>query len=168
MARPLVRKASRTPHTVTRPIWGRAVGLGEGSGGHLVQGGLLADEDEEDEAAPEEVDAADCPEDKLGAGETLGGLVVGVEEVVDALEHPEEAHHHKELGEEDLGTEVADHDARLVFLTSCSLVSWLILLGPELTARLLDFRVFCREFRALELLLLDLRTVRRILRLPHL
>ena len=110
MARPLVRKASRTPHTVTRPIWGRAVGLGEGSGGHLVQGGLLADEDEEDEAAPEEVDAADGPEDELGAGETLGGLVVGVEEVVD----PQEAHHHKQLCEEDLGTDEADHDACLL------------------------------------------------------
>ena len=33
---------------------------------HLVQGGLLADKDEEDEASAEEIDAPDGPENKLG------------------------------------------------------------------------------------------------------
>ena len=33
---------------------------------HLVQGGLLADKDEEDEAPAEEVDAPDRPQNKLG------------------------------------------------------------------------------------------------------
>ena len=33
---------------------------------YLVQGGLLADKDEEDEAPAEEVDAPDRPQNKLG------------------------------------------------------------------------------------------------------
>ena len=47
---------------------------------NLVQDGVLAHEDEEDEAAAQQVEAADQPEDELEAG-VAAVLVVGVDQV---------------------------------------------------------------------------------------
>ena len=71
---------------------------------HLVQSWLLADEDEEDEAAAEEVDAPDRPQNKLCRWKTLGELVVAVGEIMGALEDPGNPHHYEQLAVKDLGT----------------------------------------------------------------
>ena len=62
---------------------------------HLVQGGLLADKDEEDEASAEEIDAADGPENKLGGRKALRVRVVAVRKIVSALKDPRDAHHNE-------------------------------------------------------------------------
>ena len=63
---------------------------------NLVQDGVLADEDEEDEAAAQQVEAADQPEDELEAG-VAAVPVVGVDQVVHALEYPGDPHHDEQL-----------------------------------------------------------------------
>ena len=69
---------------------------------HLVQGGLLADKDEEDEASAEKVDATDGPQNKLGCWKTLGCFVVSVGKVMRALKDPRDTHHNEQLTVEDL------------------------------------------------------------------
>ena len=70
---------------------------------YLVKDRVLTHEDEEDEAAPQQVEAADDPEDELGGvvAEFLGVSVVRVEEIVDTLEDPGDAHHDEEFTVED-------------------------------------------------------------------
>ena len=64
---------------------------------YLVSGGVLADKDEEDEAAPEKVDTSNDPEDKLSGGETLHVPMIPMDEEVDALKYPENPHHSEQL-----------------------------------------------------------------------
>ena len=113
---------------------------------HLVQSWLLADEDEEDEAAAEEVDAPDRPQNKLCRWKTLGELVVAVGEIMGALEDPRNPHHYEQLAVKDLGTRgivsrrgISSRKKPIAWssltLTICSLVSWLILLVVTLVWR---------------------------------
>ena len=74
--------------------------------GHLVQGGVLADKDEEDEAAPEEVDTTNDPEDKLGGGDALHVPMIPMDKVVDTFKYPQDAHHYEQLGVQKLKREV--------------------------------------------------------------
>ena len=74
---------------------------------NLVQDGVLADEDEEDEAAAQQVEAADQPEDELEAG-VAAVLVVGVDQVVHALEYPGDPHHDEQLRVQNLPHHVED------------------------------------------------------------
>ena len=69
---------------------------------YLVSSGVLADKDEEDEAAPEKVDASNDPEDKLSGGETLHVPMIPMDEVVDAFKYPEDAHHSEQLAVQQL------------------------------------------------------------------
>ena len=62
---------------------------------YLVQGGLLADKDEEYEASTEEVDAPDGPQNKLGGWKALRVRVVAVGKVVGALKDPGDTHHNE-------------------------------------------------------------------------
>ena len=64
---------------------------------YLVSSGVLADEDEEDEAAPEKVDTSNDPEDKLSGGQTLHVSMIPMDEVVDAFKYPEDTHHSEQL-----------------------------------------------------------------------
>ena len=59
--------------------------------------GVLADKYEEDKTASEEVNTSDDPEDKLGGGETLHVPMVAMDNVVDTLKYPEDAHHSEQL-----------------------------------------------------------------------
>ena len=60
---------------------------------YLFDSGVLADKDEEDEAAPEEIDAADDPEEPLSSREALSVSMVPMDKIVDTLKYPENAHH---------------------------------------------------------------------------
>ena len=69
---------------------------------YLVSGGVLADKDEEDEAAPEKVDAPNDPEDKLSGGEALHVPMIPMEEVVDTFKYPEDPHHSEQFAVQQL------------------------------------------------------------------
>jgi hypothetical protein len=69
---------------------------------YLVSGGVLADKYEEDEAAPEEVDTSDDPEDKLCGGDTLHVPMIPMDKVVDTFKYPEDAHHSEQLAVQQL------------------------------------------------------------------
>ena len=71
---------------------------------YLVSSGVLADEDEEDEAAPEKVDTSNDPKDKLSGGETLHVPMIPMDEVVDAFKYPEDPHHSEQLAVQQLQT----------------------------------------------------------------
>ena len=60
---------------------------------YFFDSGVLVDKDEEDEAAPEEIDAADDPEDPLSSREALSVSMVPMDKIVDTLKNPENAHH---------------------------------------------------------------------------
>ena len=60
---------------------------------YLVTSGVLADKDEEDEAAPEKVEASNDPEDKLRGWDTFHLLMISMGQVVDALKYPQDTHH---------------------------------------------------------------------------
>ena len=62
---------------------------------YLVQGGLLADKDEEDEASAEEVDAPDRPQNKLGGWEAFRVRMVAMRKVVGTLKDPRDAHNNE-------------------------------------------------------------------------
>ena len=62
---------------------------------YLFSCGVLADKDEEDEAAPEKVDTSNDPEDKLSGGDTFYVCMVSMDEVVDAFKYPEDAHNYE-------------------------------------------------------------------------
>ena len=81
---------------------------------NLVQDGVLADEDEEDEAAAQQVEAPDQPEDELEAG-VSAVVVVGVDQVVHALEYPGDPHHDEQLRVQNL----PHHGGGLVRMLGC-------------------------------------------------
>ena len=81
---------------------------------NLVQDGVLADEDEEDEAAAQQVEAPDQPEDELEAG-VSAVVVVGVDQVVHALEYPGDPHHDEQLRVQNL----PHHGRGLVRMLGC-------------------------------------------------
>ena len=55
---------------------------------YLFFNGVLADKDEEDEAAPEKVDTSNDPEDKLSGGDTLHIPMIPVDKVVNTFKYP--------------------------------------------------------------------------------
>ena len=55
---------------------------------YLVFNGVLADKDEEDEAAPKKVDTSNDPEDKLSGGDTLHVSMIPLDKVVDTFKYP--------------------------------------------------------------------------------
>ena len=65
---------------------------------HLVKNRILADKDEKDEAASEEVDTSNYPEDKLRRCYTFHIPMVSMNKIVDTLKYPHDAHHNKQLG----------------------------------------------------------------------
>ena len=69
---------------------------------HLSPDRVLADKDEEDEAAPEEVDTANDPEEELCVGATVHIPMVPMQQVVNTLKYPENTHHSEQLGEQQL------------------------------------------------------------------
>ena len=73
-------------------------------GAHLLLHVLLADEDDKHEEAPQQVEAVDDPEEDL---EVVGVVakpirVVGVQDVVDGREHPEDPKDQEQLGVQNL------------------------------------------------------------------
>ena len=65
---------------------------------YLLPCGVFADKDEEDETAPEKVDASNDPEDKLSGGETLLHVpMIPMDEVVNAFKYPQDSHHSEQL-----------------------------------------------------------------------
>ena len=62
---------------------------------HLVQNRILADKDEKDEAAPEEVDTSNYPEYKLSRWDTLHIPMVSMDMIVDTFKYPHDAHHNE-------------------------------------------------------------------------
>jgi hypothetical protein len=69
---------------------------------YLFFNGVLADKDEEDEAAPEKVDTANDPEDKLSGGDTLHVPMIPMDKEVNAFKYPEDAHHGEQLAVQNL------------------------------------------------------------------
>jgi hypothetical protein len=69
---------------------------------YLVYDGVLADKDEEDEAAPEKVDTSNDPKDKLGGGDTIHVPMISMNEVVNTFKYPEDAHHSEQLAVQNL------------------------------------------------------------------
>ena len=67
---------------------------------YLFSSGVLADEDEENEKAPEKVDASNNPEDKLCGGDTLYVPMNPMDKVVDTFKYPQNAHHSEQLAVE--------------------------------------------------------------------
>ena len=68
---------------------------------YLFSCGVLADKDEEDEAAPEKVDTSNDPEDKLCGWETIH-FPYSMEKVMYAFKYPQDAHNSKQLTVEKL------------------------------------------------------------------
>ena len=73
-------------------------------GAHLLLHVLLADEDDKHEEAPQQVEAVNDPEEDL---EVVGVVaksirVVGVQDVVDGREHPEDPKDQEQLGVQNL------------------------------------------------------------------
>ena len=73
-------------------------------GAHLLLHVLLADEDDKHEEAPQQDEAVDDPEEDL---EVVGVVakpirVVGVQDVVDGREHPEDPKDQEQLGVQNL------------------------------------------------------------------
>ena len=64
---------------------------------YLVSSGVLADKDDEDEAAPEKVDTSNDPEDKLCGGDTVHVSMIPMNKVVDTFKYPEDSHHSEQL-----------------------------------------------------------------------
>ena len=64
---------------------------------YLVPDRVLADKDEEDEAASEQIDTSNDPEDKLSGGNTLHVSMIPMYKVVDAFKYPENTHHSEQL-----------------------------------------------------------------------
>ena len=63
---------------------------------YLGNNGVLADKDEEDEAASEKVEAPNDPEDKLRCGDTFHLLMmISMGQVVDTLKYPQDTHHYE-------------------------------------------------------------------------
>ena len=69
---------------------------------YLFFNGVLADKDEEDEAAPEKVDTSNDPEDKLSGGDTLHIPMIPVDKVVNTFKYPEDPHHSEQLAVQNL------------------------------------------------------------------
>ena len=62
---------------------------------YLTNSRVLTDKDEEYEATPEEVDAADDPKDPLCSREALHVHVISMDKIVNALKYPKYAHYSK-------------------------------------------------------------------------
>ena len=61
---------------------------------YLGNSGVLADKDKKDEAASEQVDTANDPEEKLKGGQTLNNVcMISMDKIVNTLKYPENAHH---------------------------------------------------------------------------
>jgi hypothetical protein len=69
---------------------------------YLFFNGVLADKDEEDEAAPEKVDTSNDPEDKLNGGDTLHVPMIPMDKEVDTFKYPEDPHHGEQLAVQNL------------------------------------------------------------------
>ena len=71
---------------------------------YLVTSGVLADKDEEDEAAPEKVDTSDDPEEELCRGETLHVPMISMDKIVNTFKYPQDAHYSEQLAVQQLKT----------------------------------------------------------------
>ena len=65
---------------------------------YLGTGRVLADEDEEDKAAPEEINTTNDPKDKLSVGDALNVLMIPMDKVVNTFKYPQNSHHYEQLG----------------------------------------------------------------------
>ena len=69
---------------------------------YLVSDRVLADKDEEDEAAPEKVETANNSEDDLSVGGTLHVAVISMDHMMYTLHYPGNTHHNEQLSEQEL------------------------------------------------------------------
>ena len=70
---------------------------------YLVSCGVFSDKYDEDETAPEKVDASNYPEDKFSGGETLLHVpMIPMEEVLNAFKYPQNSHHSEQLAVQEL------------------------------------------------------------------
>ena len=65
----------------------------------LVSDRVLADKDEEDEAAPEKADTSNDPEEELSVESILHVHMIPMDEMVDTFKYPQNTHHSEKLAE---------------------------------------------------------------------